>query len=1236
MASTSHRQVVEALRAALKDNERLKAANSRLERREHEPIAIVGMACRFPGGVASPQDLWRLVTDEVDAIGPFPADRGWDLAALYDPDPDTPHTSYVKEGGFLHDAARFDAEFFGISPREALAIDPQQRLLLETAWEVFEHAGIPPLSLRGSRTGVFVGAMYGDHLSRLTPAPPELEGFLTTGGAGSVASGRLAYTFGLEGPAVTLDTACSSSLVTLHLAGAALRRGECSLAVAGGATVMATPLPFVEFSRQRGLAPDGRCKAFSASANGTGWSEGVGLVLVERLSDARRLGHPVLAVMRGSAVNQDGASNGLTAPNGPAQERLIRQALADAGLSAADVDAVEAHGTGTTLGDPIEAAALMATYGRERSAADPLRLGSLKANIGHTQAAAGVAGIIKMTMALRHGVLPRTLHADEPTPHVDWAEGTVALLNKTIPWPEHDRPRRAAVSSFGISGTNAHIILEEGDTPATGRAGGRGYAPRTGDGSGAAITADGGGSGAAPLPVVPCLLSARGEAALRAQADRLHRHLSGVPDADPADVGVALATTRSHLPHRAVLFAADRQGLLDGVRALADGAPPADLVRGTAAEGRTAFLFAGQGAQQPGMGRALYAAFPVYAQAFDAVCAVVDPRMERPLKDVVFAAPDTPDAALLDRTGYTQPALFACQTALHRLLDSWGVRPDAVLGHSVGALAAAHAAGVLSLEEGARLAVERGRLMQRLPSGGAMVALRASAREAGALLTGYEDRVALAAVNGPAATVLSGDHAALAACVAPFEAAGGRVTWLRVSHAFHSPLMDPALDHLRAVAGELTHRDPRVTFVSDLTGRPADPGELADPDYWVRHARRTVRFEDGVRSLAELGCTRFLELGPAGDLTALADGCLAESGTRGRRALIPALRRREPEPRALLTAVARLHAEGGDVDWPAVFTGRGAHRVELPTYAFQHRTYWADAPSAAADVRGAGLARSGHPVLTAVAEVPEPEGLLLTGRLSRAALPWLDGHRVAGRVLVPGTALLDLVAHAARTANAGAVEELVLQAPLAVAEDAEVEVRVFLAAADADGRCAVTVHSRRAADERSGPWTRHAHGTVAPAVAREAADLTAWPPPGAEPVPVTPDDLYADLAARGLDYGAVFRGAGAMWRRGRLPVPGRGAARRQGGAGPAGRGGVGPGPGGADHRRAGVAGPAHRPPSGDRARRAAAGPAGTRCPRRRGRRRSRRPARPRRRDPHGGVRRGRPGAAVRRAGRAGR
>ncbi|UXY24900.1 SDR family NAD(P)-dependent oxidoreductase (plasmid) [Streptomyces cynarae] len=1113
MASTSNEQLVEALRAALKENERLKGVNTRLEEAWYEPIAIVGMACRYPGGVNSPQDLWRLLTEETDAVGPFPSDRGWDLTGLFDPDPDTPGTSYATEGGFLHDAARFDPEFFGISPREAHAIDPQQRLLLEVAWEAFEQAGLDPRTLHGSRTGVFVGTMYDDYASRLSSAPQDYEGYLSTGSAGSVASGRISYTFGFEGPAVTVDTACSSSLVALHLACASIRRGECTLALAGGATVMATPMPFVEFSRQRGLAADGRCKSFSDAADGTAWSEGVGLLLVERLSDAVRHNHDVLAVIRGSAVNQDGASNGLTSPSGPAQERLIKEALDAAGLHPSEVDAVEAHGTGTALGDPIEARALLAVYGTAHAPNRPLHLGSLKSNIGHAQAAAGVGGVIKMTLAMHHGVLPRTLHADRPTSRVDWSSGAVSLLTEATVWPELDRPRRAAVSAFGISGTNAHLILEQASRSAR-----------------PAVPA---GPQAPALPVVPVLLSAATEPALRAQADALHHHMATNPSADILDLGFSLATTRTRLVHRAVLLGRDRDGVLEGLRGLSAGDTVLQAVRGTATAGRTAFLFAGQGSQRPGSGRELYEAFPTYAIAFDEVCDALGPHLNHPLRNVAFAPEGSSEAGLLERTEYAQPTLFAGEVALAHLLDSWGVHPDAVFGHSVGALAAVHVAGVLSLDDAAALVAARGRIMQQLPSGGAMAALNAGEEEATALLAGHEDRIALAAVNGPAATVLSGDREALAAVVAAFEERGGRASWLRVHHAFHSPLMEPALAEFRSAVQRSEFHAPRLTVVSDLTGKPARPGELESPDYWVRHARHTVRFQEGVHSLADLGCTRFLELGPRGALTSHAADCLAENAD-GPRVLgpiptvVPTLRGRQPEPEELLSSLSRLDVCGTDVDWTAVFVGRGARRTALPTYPFQRGHYWLAEPG---PVRtgATGSTPIDHPVLTSRIELANPEGILLTGRLSVGEQPWLPHHRVAGDVVLPGTALWELVAMAAREAGSNTLEELVLEAPLVVPDDSDTELHVFVSAENA-GRRSVTVHARMAGV--AGGWLRHAHGTLVGPTPERPAALDVWPPQGAEPVALEPDRLYADLAASGLDYGPAFRGVRALWRRG--------------------------------------------------------------------------------------------------------
>ncbi|HEY2087509.1 MAG TPA: SDR family NAD(P)-dependent oxidoreductase, partial [Mycobacterium sp.] len=1049
-----------------------------------DQIAIVGMACRYPGGVNSPEDLWDMVIGGRDVVTEFPGDRGWDLAHLYNADPDVPGSCYTRVGGFVDGVGDFDPAFFGIGPSEALAMDPQQRMFLELTWEALERAGIDPTMLRGSATGVFAGVYaqgYG------MGAAQAAEGFRLTGQSSSVASGRVSYVLGLEGPAVSVDTACSSSLVALHMAAQSLRSGECDLALAGGVTVNSTPDIFVEFSRMRGLSTDGRCKAFAGAADGTGFSEGGGMLVVERLSDARRLGHAVLAVVSGSAINQDGASNGLTAPNGPSQQRVVRSALASAGLTGADVEVVEGHGTGTTLGDPIEAQAILATYGQDRQT--PLWLGSIKSNMGHTQAAAGVAGVMKMILAMRHEVLPATLHVDAPSPHVDWSMGSVQLLTDRQPWPANGRARRAGVSSFGISGTNAHVIIEA-VPPAE---------PTV-------------ASPAASPAVVPWVISAKSTASLESQAARLAGFV-GVRDQLPAtDVGWSLAG-RAAFEHRAVVLGADRDQLLTGLGELADGQPGGSVITGTGLTGKTVFVFPGQGSQWLGMGMGLHATYPVFAEAFNTAVGELDRHLLRPLREVMWGH----DESLLNTTEFAQPALFAVEVALYRLLESWGVRPDFVMGHSVGELTAAHIAGALSLENAALLVVARGRFMQALPSAGAMVALQATEDEVRPLLT---DNVGIAAVNGPSSVVVSGDEHAVTAIADQLRGQGRRVHRLAVSHAFHSPLMEPMMGEFTAAARELAVHQVTIPVISNVTGELAGD-DFATSDYWTRHIRAAVRFADSIRHANAAGASRFVEVGPGGGLTSSIEESLAEAAVVS----VPLLRKDRPEPGSLMAGVAQAFVAGAGVDWRATLPG--ALFVELPTYAFERRRFWLSADQTVVDAAGLGLAASEHALLGAVVELPSSGGVMLTGRLSSASQGWLADHAVGGVVIFPGAGFVELAIRAGDEVGCTVVDELMLAAPLVIPATGSVSMQVVVGGADESGSRAVSIYSR--GDAHSG-WTLHAEGIVRPGVAEAGAEMSSWPPPGATPVDI--DGLYDRLAARGYGYGPAFQGLTAMWRRG--------------------------------------------------------------------------------------------------------
>ncbi|MGP4115470.1 type I polyketide synthase, partial [Streptomyces sp. 4N509B] len=1141
-----------------------------------EPVAIVAMSCRYPGGVRSPEELWQLVADGRDAIAAFPDDRGWDMETLYDEERGRPGTTYVRDGGFLYDAAEFDADFFGISPREALAMDPQQRLLLETSWEAIERAGISPQALRGSRTGVFAGVMYHDYASRLPAAPEGLEGYFYNGSAGSVASGRVAYTLGLEGPAVTVDTACSSSLVALHLACHALRAGDCTLALAGGATVLSSPNLFVESSRQQALAVDGRCKAFADAADGAGFSEGVGVLLLERLSDARRNGHPVLAVVRGSAINQDGASSGLTAPNGPAQERVIRAALENAGLTTSDVDVVEAHGTGTRLGDPIEAQALIATYGQDRPAGRPLWLGSFKSNVGHTQAAAGVAGVIKMVQAMRHGVLPRTLHVDRPTSHVDWDAGDVRLLTEARPWPDTDgegdadggdgggqgdgsgrRPRRAGVSSFGASGTNAHAVLE---------------LPPPDPAPEADPDADAGGSRSEASPLV---LHATSEPALRAQAARLRDHLTAHPGLPLRDIAHSLTSGRAPRDHRAAVVATDRDTALAGLDALATGSPaPAGAVTGHVLPGaeRPVLVFPGQGSQWAGMAVELLDSSPVFADQI-AVCEqALAPHVDWSLTEVLRDA----DPARLERVDVVQPVLFAVMVSLAALWRAHLPEPAAVVGHSQGEIAAAYVAGALSLEDAARVVALRSRALLALSGDGGMVSVALPAEEARALVAGrWSGRIAVAAVNGPGTTVLSGEPTALDELLAACEADGVRARRIPVDYASHGPHVERIREELLASLAAVRPRSARIPFYSTVTANPLDTAGL-DAEYWYTNLRQTVRFEETTRALLADGHALFVESSPHPVLTVSiqetiesveagaaddADAAYDADADGGRAAAIGSLRRDEGGLARFLASVAEAHVLGAPVTWgPSVAAGR---TVPLPTYAFQRQRYWLDAPTAAPSAAGLGLGNADHPLLGALVSLADADGVLLTGQVSLRTQPWLAGHAVHGEVLLPGTALLELAVRAGDQVGCGRVEELTLEAPLVLPADGAVQLQLVVDEPDADGHRAVRLHARR--DDDASPWTRHAEGVLAPGAAaagawnaggdgdaeNAGADFAVWPPPGAEPLPL--DGLYERLGARGFHYEGAFRGLRAAWRRGSeffaevtLPEAARSEAERYG------------------------------------------------------------------------------------------
>ena len=1079
-----------------------------LEGAAGEPIAIVGIGCRYPGA-SSPQALWELLDGGVDAISGFPEDRGWDLERLYHPDPDHPGTTYVREGGFLAEATEFDPGFFGIGPREAMAIDPQQRVLLEVAWEALEDAGVDPATLRGSPTGVFAGAGASGYGEALAAAGT---GTLIVGASGSVISGRLSYTLGLEGPAVTVDTACSSSLVTLHLASQALRARECSLALAGGVAIMATPSGFIDLNRQSGLARDGRCKAFADAADGVGFSEGAGLLVLERLADAERNGHPVIALLRGSAVNQDGASNGLAAPNGPSQERVIRQALASAGLGPADVEAVEAHGTGTPLGDPIEAGALLATYGQERE--KPLRLGSIKSNIGHTAAAAGVAGVIKMALALRAGVLPRTLHVDRPSANVNWGAGAVELLTEPQPWPTGEHPRCAGVSSFGVSGTNAHVILEEAPPPVV-----------------AEVVEGQCKEQALPAPA-PVPISAKSATALSEMARSLASRLRANEELEPRDLAYSIAATRARFAQRATLVATNSEQLLGQLEALAAGGDVESVYRGSAnGDARPAFLFPGFGSQWQGMTVDLLDASPFFAARMRDCEQALAPYVEWSLEEVLRCADGAPP---LNQGGVGSLALFATMTSLASLWRACGVEPAAVAGHSQGELVAAHVAGGLSLEDAVRVVVHRNRALQKLMGKGAMASVALPAEALGARLERDEGRVEIAAINGPTATVVSGPLEPLEALLAECVAEGVQAKMIPGAvAASHTVQVEALREELLEALAPISPCSGEIPFYSTVSGEAMDTAELG-AEYWYRNLRQTVLLEPAVRSLLGAGCRSLIEVSPhpvlGVGLQAIAEGAASEAGPA---VVLDTLRRGEGGAERFAGALAEASVNGVEVVWERFFADAGARRITLPTYPFQRKRYWIEPPAIAGDALGAGLGAVPHPLLGAEIDSPDGGELQLSARLSSSTQRWLLDHVLLGEPALPGAVHVDLALTAASASGAGGIEELEVEAPLPLFDAGAVQLRVRVGEELEDGSRRISIHSRPepATGERPGAeWSRHASGRLGARGAEPDATSTAgdgWPPEGAEPI--DPEVVHDRLTEAGFEHGPAFRCLRGAW-----------------------------------------------------------------------------------------------------------
>lgn len=1076
------------LSSALQKLEQMQARLDLAERAQKEPIAIIGLGCRFPGA-DSPDRFWELLRDGVDAVREVPADR-WNVDEYYDPDPDVPGKSYTRFGGFLEQIDRFDPQFFGISPREAVTLDPQQRLVLEVAWEALEHAGVAPGRLRGTRTGVFIGIGSSDYAQLQTAGGAgTIDSFTGSGGGVCFAAGRLSYCLGLQGPAVAIDTACSSSLVAVHQACQSLRLSECNMALAGGVNVIAKPDLFVYLSRVKALAPDGRSKVFDAAADGFVRAEGCGVVVLKRLSDAVADGDRILAVIRGSAVNQDGASSGLTVPNGPAQQAVITEALSRAGVAPAEIDFVETHGTGTSLGDPIETGALTATLGAGRAEGQSLTIASVKTNIGHLEAAAGIAGLIKVVLSLQHGEIPPHLHFERLNPAISFGSMNVVIPTKRQPWLPGTRRRIAGVSAFGLSGTNAHVVIEEAP-PAR-------LQVHTGEDR--------------PLHVLT--LSARNEEALRELADRYRGHLSAHPELTAADLCFTANTGRSHFSHRLAVVEATAAGMGERLAAM-DGPRVFTGSFQASSRPRIAFLFTGQGSQYDGMARALYQSQATFRRAFDRVADALRGELERPLAEVLYGG--RADRALREST-YAQPALFAVEYALAEVWRSWGIEPSVVVGHSIGEYAAACVAGVLSVEAAAKLVAARGRLMHALPAGGGMAAVAASAAR-------VEGAIAIAAVNAPESVVISGAEPALQAVIQALEADGVRTRRLDVSHAFHSPLMDPMLDAFESIARGIEYRAPRIPWISTLTGEPVR-GSI-DGAYWRRQIRGTVRFADAVSAVQSRGIELGVEIGPGQELIGLARQCGID-----RPGWVGSLRNGRDDWESLLAALATVYVHGANVDWAGFEKDYSRRKFALPTYPFQRQRYWSQPRPASA-----------HPMWLRRVRSPELSGIVYESEIGTDTHPFLTDHRVFGAIVFPAAGYLEMAVAAIRKTlgcDAVSLEDIEIRESLSFAEGERSLVQIVVERLPGDA-ASFKIFSQPASGSDS--WTLHASGRgrasgTAPAT---AVDLEGARSRCRRTVDI--DAHYENVRRAGVEFGPSFRGvsqlsAGAGEAVGRIALP---------------------------------------------------------------------------------------------------